>query len=925
MGRSASAVVDVTEGVLTPRVTSARVLHVDATSTSTSTGTGTGTGDDGLGSARERVVEAFAKGAGHGLLMLGATEVATTLSPALGFLRDLGKLFVTRLCGVPDLEQLRGQAVVEPPQAELAALAAAVPPMVGAEYVDAALLTQWWGDLGAAFADEIGAAEGEVQDWLARQNAAWNLVGRVCFHLAENREDDDYPFAFLATYTGRLSGRAKVQHAPLRKALEASSGDRAALISLLTPVTRAAAESALLAELVESGAIYDALAWTPAEAHAFLRDIPAFERAGVVVRVPDWWRARRPPRPEVSVTVGGKAPAGGVGAEALLDFKVEVTLEGEALSARELAALMEAADGLALVRGKWVELDRDKLGAVLAHWKVAERAARSGISFFEGMRLLAGAPASGAAGEGGAQPADLAAWTRVEAGDWLARTLAGLREPAALAAAAPGPELKATLRPYQEVGVRWLWFASRLRLGVCLADDMGLGKTVQVLALLALDKRKGRSAPHLLVVPASLIGNWQAEIERFTPGLRVLIAHPSALPMKQLAALPAERLGDVDLVITTYGSVARLPWVRTTAWGLVVLDEAQAIKNPGAQQTRAVKTLHAQSRIALTGTPVENRLGDLWSLFDFLNPGLLGSARAFTAFTKQLAARPEVGHAPLRRLVAPYLLRRLKSDRSIVADLPDKTEVKAYCGLARAQAALYQRAVDELQRALAAGSQGIQRKGLVLSYLLRFKQICNHPSHFLADGRWDERDSGKLGRLRELAEAIAAKQEKVLVFTQFREPTAPLAAFLTQVFGRPGLVLHGDTAVRERGALVKRFQDDDDVPFFVLSLKAGGTGLNLTAASHVIHFDRWWNPAVEDQATDRAYRIGQRRNVLVHKFVCRGTVEEKIDALIESKQGLARGVLGSGGAEVNLTELGDDELMAMVALDLGRAAAEARV
>jgi SNF2 family DNA or RNA helicase len=453
---------------------------------------------------------------------------------------------------------------------------------------------------------------------------------------------------------------------------------------------------------------------------------------------------------------------------------------------------------------------------------------------------------------------------------------------------------------------------------------MGLGKTIQVLGLLLLHKRRARGGapPHLLVAPASLLANWQAEIDRFAPSLSTLVAHPSAMAVRDLAALADTDLADTDLVITTYGTLTRVEALRKRQWSLVIIDEAQAIKNPGARQTQAVKALQAQSRIALTGTPVENRLGDLWSIYDFLDPGLLGSAREFSAFAKQLAERRDESYAPLRRLIQPYLLRRLKTDRSVVADLPDTTEMKAFCLLSPRQAGLYQKTVDELEAALADMTQGIERRGLVLAYLMRFKQICNHPAHWLGQGAWDEEGSGKLARLREIVEAVAAKQEKVLVFTQFREATEPLAAFLTGVFGRPGLVLHGSTPVRARGGLVKRFQEDATVPFFVLSLKAGGSGLNLTAASHVVHFDRWWNPAVEDQATDRAYRIGQHRNVLVHKLVCRGTVEERIDRLIEDKQTMVRGVL-AGGAETLLTEMSDDELIAMVALDLRRATAEA--
>jgi SNF2 family DNA or RNA helicase len=347
---------------------------------------------------------------------------------------------------------------------------------------------------------------------------------------------------------------------------------------------------------------------------------------------------------------------------------------------------------------------------------------------------------------------------------------------------------------------------------------------------------------------------------------------------------------------------------------VAVVDEAQAIKNPGAKQTRVVKQLKATARIALTGTPIENRLGDLWSIFDFINPGLLGSARQFTAFAKQLADRPEESFVPLRELVKPYILRRLKTDKAIIADLPDKTEVKAFCLLSRKQAALYQQAVDDLSERLE-DAEGIERRGVVLALLMRLKQICNHPSQWLGDNAWAEEDSGKLARLREITEEIATRQEKALIFTQFKEMTAPLAAFLSSVFGRPGLVLHGETAVGKRHELVRRFQEDESVPFFVLSVKAGGTGLNLTAASHVIHFDRWWNPAVENQATDRAFRIGQIKNVLVHKFVCQGTVEEKIDRMIEAKRQLAGEIL-EGGADINLTELTNDELLQLVTLDL---------
>jgi non-specific serine/threonine protein kinase len=397
-----------------------------------------------------------------------------------------------------------------------------------------------------------------------------------------------------------------------------------------------------------------------------------------------------------------------------------------------------------------------------------------------------------------------------------------------------------------------------------------------------------------------------------------LFLHPSETKKAELEAAraaPDEALAGVDAVFTTYATLARQDWLSTLDWDLVVLDEAQAIKNPAARQTRAVKRLRSRARIALTGTPVENRLSDLWSIFDFLSPGLLGSAARFKTFVKALEERGG-GYAPLRELVRPYILRRLKTDARILPDLPDKTEVHAFCALSRRQARLYQRSVEELGRAVN-GVSGMKRRGLVLSFLLRFKQICNHPSQLVGDGAYEPAHSGKFERLREICEELASRQEKALVFTQFRELTEPLSAFLARVFGRPGLTLHGGTPVGKRRALVDEFQDEDGPPFFVLSLKAGGTGLNLTAASHVIHFDRWWNPAVENQATDRAFRIGQRRNVLVHKLVCRGTVEERIDELIGAKSSLAEDLL-AGGAEKLVTEMSDEELIELVSLDVSQ-------
>jgi superfamily II DNA or RNA helicase len=878
-------------------------------------------GPDIDAAASIRLTDAFARGTGHGLVWLGAAEVGQALPPLFVWWRDFAARYVGSLClhasGIEAEEPRKLPRVPAPTAAELSSLVLTAPIMAGAEYLTEEVLLALWDEMERAFAASLAAAKIGLQDFLTTLNRAWNLVGRVHFNLAENRRDPDQPFAFMATYTTRLSAQAKAQHVPLGQALReyAGAANRDKLLSLLLPVQRAAEHCAWLKPMIDAGDIFHPLRWGPTEASRFLQSVPEIESAGVVVRMPVSWRASRPVRPQVTATVGSRAPSA-VGLDGLLDFQMGVMLDGEPLTEAEVATLLAGTESLVLLRGQWVEVDRARLQRTMEQFRAAEElAASDGLTFAEAMRMLAGA---------GVTRDDPAAtdtgWARVTAGPWLEQTLKELRAPDG-DGVDPGPALRGILRPYQKAGTQWLHLLASLGLGACLADDMGLGKTIQVLSLLLVEQARGaRPRPSLLVAPASLLANWAAEIEKFAPGLKAAIVHPSAMPADQVKAFTAEQASDYDLAITSYGSLLRIPMFAEADWRFVILDEAQAIKNPNARQTKAAKALKARARIALTGTPVENHLGDLWSIFDFINPGLLGNAKQFARYTKGLAERTHNPFGPLRELVRPYILRRMKTDKSIIADLPDKTEVKALCGLSRRQTALYGQAVEELARSLEA-STGIQRKGIVLAMLMRLKQVCNHPSQWLNDNVWAEEDSGKWARLREIAEVVAARQEKMLVFTQFREMTGPLATFLGQIFARTGMVLHGATAMKHRKALVQRFQEDEAVPFFVLSLKAGGTGLTLTAASHVVHFDRWWNPAVENQATDRAFRIGQKKNVLVHKFVCRGTVEEKIDALIDSKQGLSDELL-TGGDEVNLTEMTNDGIMRMVSLDLNAAMKE---
>ena len=891
--------------------------------------------------------EAFSESTSRGLMALSGRGVNGVLPLdlqfwrrwVLRFFKSVGQLTAAEIATVHEaVESRRGKPIsaamvarLSPPNPlELAAFVAEAPLMWGLEYLTPDLLTGLWNELIPALGAEAGQNAGGFRGLLAEVIPNFHLLGRVTFHLAENKRDPDHPFAFLATYAERLSSKSQVQHLPLGAALRqyAAAQDQAKLAELLTPVRDAAAGSPVVGQLLSSREVFQPQAWTVAQAHRFLTEIPAMEQAGLAVRVPDWWKARREARPQVQVRIG-EQPGDGLGLTSLLDFSAILSIDGTPLTPEEQDSLLAATDGLALLRGRWVEIDARKLTEALQHWRDLEAQHAEGISFLEGMRLLAGATADGT---GDATDE----WTSLDTGTWLHDVLRRLGSPDEIEGCEPGTGLNATLRPYQADGVRWLWFMLRLGLGACLADDMGLGKTIQVIDLMlrlrgadpASKQATGESAPAglrsgpcLLVVPASLVGNWKGELEKFAPQLRVCLAHRSELDAESLAQIarnPVRQLARYDVVITTYTLVRREQWPRQVDWRLVVLDEAQAIRNAGSAQSKAVRQLRSAGRVILTGTPVENHLGDLWSLFDFCVPGLLGSITQFRNFVKAVQkGAADDRMAGLRRLVKPYILRRMKSDPRIVPDLPDKTELTVACGLSQKQAVLYDQIIADVTRALES-SEGMQRRGLILSLLMRLKQLCNHPDQYLGRQVFEPGESGKFQVLRQICETIREQQGKVLVFTQFQSLCDPLAAYLATVFQKPGLVLHGEVPVKRRRELVTSFQEREELPFFVISLKAGGSGLNLTAASHVIHFDRWWNPAVENQATDRAYRIGQKRNVLVHKLVCQGTLEERIDATLREKQQLADNVLQEGGEKL-LTEMSNDELLRFVSLDMTRA------
>ncbi len=855
------------------------------------------------------IIQGFTCSPEEGLFALLTTKVESDWSPTLTYWRHFIKLYIEQLTHkIGNTEQKIN--INAPSDETLQQWVLQIPPMPGSEYVTIDVLKSIWISFDAWFHAKATNHQEGLKGFLKETIPSWQPLGRVCFHLAENKQDNDYPFAFLATYATQLTDSHDMQHKPLKHALQEYAGhqNKAALYHLLKPIHEAALQCEWVRELLESRDIYHPMAWTPEEAYQLLKSIPQLEVAGLLVKCPNWWKKR--PKPKVQVSIGNQKSTL-LSAGSLLNFNVTIALDGEPLTKEELKAIYESETGLILLRGQYVEVDAEKLKEALSHWDAVQKNVGEGFSFAEGMRLLAGMSTDLTTVNNTEHLQD---WSMVQASGALAELLEQIRQPETIKTKALKTELNATLRPYQEIGANWLEFLTELGLGVCLADDMGLGKTLQVITLLIRQQKKQLNRPSLLILPASLLANWRAEIQRFAPKLNVLFYHAAFDGLQKPAG---DALQFFDLVITTYGTLQRQTWICETLWHLIILDEAQAIKNPTSTQTKLVKTLKGHARVALTGTPIENRLGDLWSLYDFICPGLLGNSTRFKQFIKSMNSGNNTSYAPLRQLVQPYMLRRLKTDKSVIADLPDKTEVNVWCELTKEQLKLYTHAVHDMARALEKTQEGIQRRGIVLAYLTRFKQICNHPGQLLGDKDYHDKRSGKFERLAYLCEEIASRLEKVLIFTQYREMTAPLVHFLEKCFGTSGLILHGGTPVGQRKKIVDQFQDVKGPPFFVLSLKAGGTGLNLTAASHVIHFDRWWNPAVENQATDRAFRIGQKRNVLVHKLICKGTIEEKIDRLIAEKISLASDVLQVSGDRL-LTEMNNQQLLDLVRLDVNQ-------
>ncbi len=864
--------------------------------------------------------KAFARSAGAGMLDLVVHGVDQIRDAAILLnLHELAKEALQRALRL--LRQGKEETGLTPDATQSTQMLAAMPPCEGAS-LSVSILQSWFSSLEQAWLDAAARAGKSPEAYLAQLGEGWSQLGRLCLHLAENagEQGEEKPFAFLATFVHRVGVDDKPRHMPLGLALRHYADDREALLALIRPLQLAAqaiaaeggSEGAFIHELVRSQQIYQPCAWSARECHAFLLCLPALQKAGIETRVVNLWKTQ-PRRVELEVKLDldedssqSKSSGGGIRMHSLLQFSAQLALGMQQLSEEEIAELMASEEGLIRFRGEWILMDAEKLKSLLDGWRQAIRMQHAGIPLMVGLRYLLGKRSDALAYLPDPDPL-----VRVEAGDALMQALESLQnqdiEPLI------SPEMRETLRPYQLEGVQFLLHLSEAGLGACLADDMGLGKSIQVVAWLSHLMRAGQldHGAALLVAPASLLDNWREELKKFAPELSSIILHPdqlSAQEMKLLQSKPEDMLSRAHVALTSYGMATRLSLLSQLQLPALILDEAQAIKNAQSQRSQSILRLSAQRRVALSGTPVENSLQDLHSLFEFLNPGLLGTEASFRKMLREMGT----DFTPLRRLIRPFILRRLKSDPKLLPDLPPRSEKPAYCRLSPEQARLYAREVEQMQ-ALIHEPDPRTRLALILPLLTRFKQICNHPAQYLGEPHFAMERSGKMQRLADLLRQLAEQGEPALIFTQYRSMVEALMEMGKEIYGSAGLCLHGGTPISERQKLIRQFQQQGGPPFMILSLKAAGTGLTLTRARHVIHFDRWWNPAVENQASDRAHRLGQKRAVVVHPLICRGTIEENIHRMLQEKKKMADDLLQEG-LEHLLLHLTQDELLDLCSL-----------
>ncbi|MBK5200627.1 MAG: DEAD/DEAH box helicase [Spirochaetaceae bacterium] len=767
-----------------------------------------------------------------------------------------------------DVIELENNPDIELDESNLKILLDNVPLVLGNEFINESWLKYQYSLMNQWISNIIKGSDKPLEATLASYLPSFNVADRTYFHLVETKEEK-FPFAFYCSYTTMIKN--EVLHMPLSYALEEFKDDERQLLHLLSIIFKASGRSSCLSTLIENGELFNPTYLKGEEAYELLKNSAFFETCGIGFRFPSWWKKKNKIH---SQAVIGSSLKQGLNLQYLLSVELDFVLNEQTLSESELRELNKREEGLVNFNGKWIEIKHELLEQLLSQFEEFNRKFKKGISFSEYLSM---------------QKNEVIVnneFPEIEftTGKWLEDFKN--HDTQSFETVELSASFKGKLREYQKKGVSWLNDMLHLGFGSTLADDMGLGKTVQILAILTYLFDKNKINNTLLIVPSSLIGNWIAERDKFAPNLEIFILHDKESVLEKL---DYRKKG---LYLSTYKMVSLRESIRKQEWDIAILDEAQAIKNPNAKQSKAIKQLNCTNRIIMSGTPIENSLLDLYSLFDFTNPGLLGTKKEFTDLMKQMEETPKLYKA-LRNVISPFILRRLKTDKTIIQDLPKKIESDYYVPLSAKQVVLYNKLIKEIENSINESEEGIAKKGLILSSILKSKQICNHPSQYLKSEEYKEKDSGKFLALKLLVQTIYEKRERVLIFTQYKTMIAPIMNYLENLLGLPGLSIDGSVSPKDRTTRVNEFNSDRYYPFMVITIKAGGTGLNLTSANHVIHFDRWWNPSVENQATDRAFRIGQTKVVNVYKFICKGTIEDKINEIILSKSKMSSKIIGN--------------------------------
>lgn len=811
-----------------------------------------------------------------------AFSLKNDYSTSVNYLKHLSEIYINKVIIKPSLNFTKTKENIDFSNGEINEIIEETPYIIGSENICKKWLIDLFNKLNEIFYDEINDFDGSTSEYFQKRNRNIQIPSRIYFHLVENTKSNDYPFAFLATYTALKDNR--IVYYPLKYALEEFKNDKKRLNKLISSITDVSKDSSFIKKLVDKGEIFHPLNFSEEDAFTFLKELVIYENNGIVCRIPNWWVTRDSSN-KISIDLQEKIQEGMgfMNPYAIITLAPSMIYNGIEITKAEIMQLLNQNEGLAHIKGKWIENNHQKLEELLENY---EYYSQDGTSLSEILQIISGIKESECNNQ------IVIEFARK---DWLKQFIN--KQFFSVNENVIGSNFKGKLRPYQFDAFKWLYGMNKLNFGVCLADDMGLGKTIEVLSF--LDKYKEENGKNvLLIIPASLIENWKHEIKKFTPELDYFV-------LKGNKNITNGKTNSF-LTITTYQTAAKSDYLDTINWDLIILDEAQAIKNYETITTRKIKSLKTRMRIALTGTPIENNLLNLWSIFDFINPGLLGTRKQFKEFSKTLETDVEQ-FKNLKVLIEPFILRRLKSDKSIINDLPEKIETDVYINLTKNQIILYKNRIDELEKQMNASKTEFEAKGKVLNAIMSLKQICNHPSQYLGKMDYQLEESGKFVELKNICENIFEKREKVLVFTQFKEIIPALNNILKDIFKIEGYCIDGDTTLSVRDKYVNSFQNDD-IPYMILSVKTGGVGLNLTAAQNVIHFDRWWNPAVEDQATDRTYRIGQKENVSVFKFITADTIEEIINEMLKVKKDLADKYINSVDDNV-MNKLSSQEIL----------------